>query len=161
MQRTWKFGLKKPANPHETWKKWDDIYFVVPSWSGRGESNPRIQLGKLMFYHWTTPAKHNSIYCFYNALLYYHISFWIARGNGEKVEMILSVVPKDKAVSWHKTEIELKEKCTFRIFHIFHRVFHKAALVFSWCFLIFPVFSLFSTVKAQWNLGKTWINIMS
>ena len=25
-------------------------------WSGWGESNPRIQLGKLMFCHWTTPA---------------------------------------------------------------------------------------------------------
>ena len=51
VQRTWKFRLKKPANPHETRKKRDDIYFVVPSWSGRGESNPRIQLGKLMFCH--------------------------------------------------------------------------------------------------------------
>ena len=25
-------------------------------WSGRRESNPRIQLGKLVFCHWTTPA---------------------------------------------------------------------------------------------------------
>ena len=32
-------------------------FFVFLGWSGRRESNPRIQLGKLMFYHWTTPAK--------------------------------------------------------------------------------------------------------
>ena len=34
-------------------------------WSGWWESNPRSQLGRLKFYHWTTPA-------FLNAHLYYH-----------------------------------------------------------------------------------------
>ena len=31
------------------------------SWSGRWESNPRIQLGRLVFYHWTTPADHYNL----------------------------------------------------------------------------------------------------
>ena len=28
----------------------------ITHWSGWWESNPRIQLGRLVFYHWTTPA---------------------------------------------------------------------------------------------------------
>ena len=33
-------------------------YFLLylQNWSGRRESNPRYQLGRLKFYHWTTPA---------------------------------------------------------------------------------------------------------
>ena len=31
-------------------------------WSGWWESNPRSQLGRLKFYHWTTPAKTCGIY---------------------------------------------------------------------------------------------------
>ena len=30
-------------------------------WSGWRESDPRIQLGRLVFYHWTTPANPDSI----------------------------------------------------------------------------------------------------
>ena len=39
-----------------------DIFFLVQivplynNWSGWWESNPRSQLGRLKFYHWTTPA---------------------------------------------------------------------------------------------------------
>ena len=28
----------------------------IKCWSGRRESNPRMQLGKLLYYHYTTPA---------------------------------------------------------------------------------------------------------
>ncbi len=31
--------------------------YYNPWWSGWWESNPRYQLGRLEFYHWTTPAK--------------------------------------------------------------------------------------------------------
>ena len=37
----WAIGAKKATN-----------------WSGWWESNPRYQLGRLEFYHWTTPAKY-------------------------------------------------------------------------------------------------------
>ena len=30
-------------------------------WSGRWESNPRLKLGKLGYYHYTTPAEERSL----------------------------------------------------------------------------------------------------
>jgi hypothetical protein len=30
---------------------------VAGEWSGRWESNPRLKLGKLGYYHYTTPAQ--------------------------------------------------------------------------------------------------------
>ena len=35
------------------WATWAEFYSI---WSGWRESNPRYKLGRLLFYHWTTPA---------------------------------------------------------------------------------------------------------
>ena len=48
--------------PLKNWLFVLDIFFLVQivplynNWSGWWESNPRSQLGRLKFYHWTTPA---------------------------------------------------------------------------------------------------------
>lgn len=51
---------------------------LAPTWSRWRESNPRVQLGKLTFCHWTTPAYS------LKASLLYHIKARFARGNLEK-----------------------------------------------------------------------------
>jgi hypothetical protein len=47
-----RFGLAKPhvAQPHRRDTPGNE------KWSGRWESNPRLKLGKLGYYHYTTPA---------------------------------------------------------------------------------------------------------
>ena len=47
------------TNPSDWIKK--DSQSAVFFWSGWWESNPRDQLGRLGFYHWTTPANINAV----------------------------------------------------------------------------------------------------
>ena len=57
LYRWWKRGDSNPR-PHGcepcALTSWATLPYAL--WSGWGESNPCIQLGKLMFCHWTTPA---------------------------------------------------------------------------------------------------------
>ena len=55
---------------------------VISKWSKRRESDPHINLGKVTFYHWTTPAT----YC---ARILYYIDNYIARVFWKKLKIIL------------------------------------------------------------------------
>ena len=54
------FCSQKPANPHEYWKKWSDIFFVIQSWARMTELLPprfknKMRIGVqiwLLFYFW-------------------------------------------------------------------------------------------------------------
>ena len=41
----------------EIFGKWGESLISEQGQCGHGESNSDIQLGKLVFYHWTTPAE--------------------------------------------------------------------------------------------------------
>ena len=45
-------------------------------WSGWGESNPHIQLGKLMFCHWTTPTYANEVLAPAERLLEVYLNYY-------------------------------------------------------------------------------------
>ena len=48
--------------------RYKPILAISQNESGWWESNPRIQLGRLVFYHWTTPARKNIYLCLFTKL---------------------------------------------------------------------------------------------